>query len=281
MFNTAARRPLMMFSSFFAIVELEDSFGEIMEDLKNELLVRVRDHAALALHEVSVMPEAVANPQLLIMTDLEKATAQIAALSEMKKDVIKVGLELHALYARIADFLAIDEDQLLSVEELIELGHRLAAERPGTDVAAAGGDARADVEAGGSKYREAIRKAIARTHTGAAPKGGNVFGHDEGDYFLGFYQKSGSTAKELKFSVNKEVITELGASADGHLYLVCKDGLVADILVSDLADKEPEASRWEFFVAVSDDTVTSVLTNKRAHALRFDQFSAGVKGSAD
>lgn len=279
MFDSMVRARRVIPARFFAKVTSQDSFGETMEDLKNGLLARVQEHAALALHEVSLMPEAVANPQLLIMTDLEKATAQIAALSEMKKDVIKVGLELHALYARIADFLSIDEDQLLSVEELIALGGKLATERPGP--AAAGAEAKTDVEAGGSKYRDAIRKQVAGTHTDVTAKGGNVFGHDEGDYFLGFYQKSGSTAKELKFSINKEVITELTASADGHLYLVCKDGLVADIAVSDLEGKEPDASRWEFFVAVADDAVTSVLTNKRAHALQFDQFSAGVKGSAD
>lgn len=250
-----------------------------MEDLKNGLLAKVRDHAALALHEVSLMPEAVANPQLLVMTDLEKATAQLAALSEMKKDVIKVGLELHALYARIADFLSIDEDQLLSVEDLIELGGKLAAERP--DPAAAGAEGKSDIEAGGSKYRDAIRKEVARTHTGVVPKGGNVFGHEDGAYFLGFYQKGGSTAKELKFTISKEVVTDLSTSDDGHLYLVGKDGLVADIAVSELEGKEPDASRWEFFVGVADEAVTSVQTNKRAHALKFDQFSAGVKGSAD
>lgn len=250
-----------------------------MDDLKNGLLLKIQEHAAIALHEVSLMPSAVANPQLLVMTDLDKATAQIAALAEMKKDVIKVGVELHALFTRIAEFLSVEGDQLPSVEELIEHGAKLAAERPVP--ASAEESIKPEVEAGGSKYRDAIRKEIARTHTNVVSKGGNVFSHEEGEYFLGFYQKSGSTDDELKFSINKDVISDLAASADGHVYLVCKDGLVADVAVSELEGREPEASRWEFFVGVTDEAVSSVLTNKRAHALKFDQFSAGAKGSAD
>lgn len=241
---------------------------------------KVQDLAVTTLAGAARMRAELNNPLLIDLSDLGKAQAQIAVLAGLKNDTIQVGMVLHKFYGRIADFLGIPQDQLLSVEDMIEGAEKLAAAMP---AAAPGGQAepKAETEASGAKYRDAIRKAVGNTFTGVGAKGGNVFSHDDGAYFLGFCQKSGSTAKELKFSINKDVVAELRTLADGHLYLVGKDGLIADVAVAELDGKEVEASRYEFFVSVADDAVTKVAGNRRAFDLPFDQFSVGVTGSAE
>ena len=74
-----------------------------MDALKNGLLLKIQEHAAIALHEVSLMPSAVANPQLLVMTDLDKATAQIAALlhDRMTENLLADRQQAEGLFATL------------------------------------------------------------------------------------------------------------------------------------------------------------------------------------
>lgn len=250
-----------------------------MDTLKNTILKDVETHLALATYEVSKVPAGLANPQLLDMTDLVKVQAQIAALGELKGDVLKVNEAVRALYERVGAFL---DTGLMTDEELLELGVELGEARAAKLAEADKPEVAAEAEGGtsGAKYREAIRKEVGKTHSNVSSKGNNVFAHDDGRYYLGFFQKSASTESEMKFTVNAAIVEDLAANGPGHIYLVCKDGLVADIPVSELEDKDKPA-RWEFFVSIEDEEVTAVQGNKRAFSVAFDQFKVGVAGSAD
>lgn len=249
-----------------------------MSELKQEILKKVEHHLALALFEASKVPAHVANPALLDMTNIEKAQGQLMDLAGLKDDLKAVETAVDALLGRVADFLDVGT---ISLEELKEMGASLGAE---IELKLAEADkpdvVEAEAAAGGAKYRDAIRKEVAKTHTNVDPKGNNVFAHDDGRYFLGYFQKSASSDTEMKFSVNAAIVDDLVAHGPGHIYLVCKDGLIADIPVSELEGKDKPA-RWEFFVKIEDEEVTAVQGNKRAWDVSFDQFKVGVKGSAE
>jgi len=240
-----------------------------MSELQNEIFQKVQEQIAFAIHHVETLPASVSNPQLIVLTDLAKAQAQLASLGEIQGKVNEITTQLHGLYEHIGGFLLIETDRHEGLEVLRAEGAEIEASIQARLASAEKPETESEDEGLGQKYRDTARKEIAKLHSGVSNKGSGCFQCDGGGYYVGYFQKSGSSDGELKFSVSISAVDWL-KDVGGSIYLVGKDGLAVKIAVDQLADRQITSSRWEFFVTIEQDAVSGVTGNRRAFALEFE-----------